>query len=223
MAACLVMTSTAWAVGDGPDTDGWKVVFADDFDRDKLGERWKVVGGDWSIDDGALKGRLRKKDAGQYEYHEADLSLGGIELPPRLEVRYETWSPDEVGSEAKFMSEAGDAGIVMAFLGVAHPAYNAKGALLFVFKEMFYRLAGRAAAAELVPRKRHKVRILRDEDRLKLFLDGKEVVSAVVAEFKDLRVLRLHLVGTWGKDGSTIFFDNLEVLVPKAEARSNSD
>jgi hypothetical protein len=199
---------------DAPDTDGWKVVLSDKFDRDKPGERWKVVHGDWTIEDGALKGRLTRKDLPQYEYREADIALKGTGIPATVEVRYETWSPDEVGSEAKFLTEAGDGGIILACLGVEHPAYRSKGTMALVFKDMVYRSLGIEPNAELAPRVHHKIRLDRQEDRVMIFLDGKKVLSADVSDAKGLRDLSLHLVGTWGKEGSVVYFDNLEVRIP---------
>ena len=50
---------------------------------------------------------------------------------------------------------------------------------------------------------------------MRLFFDGNEVVSADVSAAKDLRDLTLHLQGTFGNEGSVIYFDNLEVRVPQ--------
>src|SRR5262245_30096526 len=199
VALLLASSSGATRGDDGPDTGAWKVVFSDKFDRDKIGERWKVVHGDWTIEDGAIKGRFSKKDVGQFDYREADIALKGLEVPSVVEVRYETWSPDEVGSEAKLLTEADDGGIIVGCLGTEHPAYKAKGAMALVFKDMMYQQVGTEPSAELTPKVRHKVRLLREEDRVTLFLDGKKVLSADVSGAKDLRGLGLHLVGTWGK------------------------
>ncbi len=204
---------------DGPGTDVWKVVYSDKFDRDKVGESWKVVHGDWTIENGALKGRLSKKDLGQLDYHDADIALKGTKIPSTVEVRYETWSPDEVGSEAKFLTEADDGGIIVACLGVEHPAYKSKGTMAFVFKEKGYRSVGREPNAELAPKVRHKVRLVRKEDQVTLFLDGKNVLSTDVADAKGFRDLDLHLVGTWGKEGSVVYFDNLEVRIPPDQSK----
>jgi len=204
---------------DRPDTDNWKVVFSDKFDRDKVGERWKVVHGDWTIENGALKGRLSKKDLGQFDYHDADIALQGTKIPATVEVRYESWSPDEVGSEAKYLTAADDGGIIIACLGVEHPAYKAKGTMAFVFKEMAYQRVGTEPNAEFAPKVRHKVRLVRKEDEVTLFLDGKKVLSADVSDAKGLRDLNLHLVGTWGKEGSVVYFDNLEVRIPPEQSK----
>jgi hypothetical protein len=210
-AAALLTISPRGTRGDEPDTESWKIVFSDKFDGGKVGERWKTVHGDWSIEDGALKGRLTKKEQPGYDYHETDIALKGVEIPSNVEIRYDTWSPDEVGSEAKFLTQAGDGGIVLAFLGVDHPAFNAKGAMAFVFKDMSYEMVGREPGAVLVPKERHKVRMVRKEDQVTLFLDGKKVLSADVSNARGLHDLNLHLVGTWGKEGSVVYFDNLEV------------
>ena len=152
MTVLLGVSPGATRGDDGPDTVGWQVVFSDKFDGDKVGEHWKVVYGDWSIEDGALKGRLKKKDLASYDYREADIALKGTEIPGTVEVRYETWSPDEVGSEAKFLTEANDGGIIMAFLGIEHPAYKAKGTMALVFKEMGYRSVALRRTPNSLPR-----------------------------------------------------------------------
>jgi len=219
VAVLLGISPGATRGDDGPDTNGWKVVYSDKFDRDKVGERWKVVYGDWTIENGALKGRLRKEELGQYDFHEADIALQGTKIPATVEVRYETWSPDEVGSEAKFLTEADDGGIIMACLGVEHPAYKAKGTMAFVFKEIVYRSVGSEPNAELAPKVRHKVRLVRKDDQVTVFLDGKKVLAADVSDAKGLRDLNLHLVGTWGKEGSVVYFDNLEVRIPPDQSK----
>lgn len=199
--------------GDVPETSNWKVIFSDKFDRDKIGNDWKTAYGEWVIEDGALKGTLRKRDDVQYEYHDANIALNDKVIPAVVEVSYETWSPDEVGSEAKFLTQAADAGIIMGFLGVEHPFYKQKGAMVFVQRTNFALVASNKEA-ELARAVHHKVRLVRNNDRVTLFLDSKEVVSADVSAAKEFRDLRLHLVGTWGKDGSIVYFDNLVVRVP---------
>ncbi len=199
--------------GDAPDTSKWKVIFSDKFDRDKIGDGWTTAHGEWTVEDGVLKGTLRKRDDVQYEYHDADIALKEKEFPAVVEVSYETWSPDEIGSEAKFLTEAADAGIIMAFLGIEHPFYKEKGAMVFVQHTNFKRVASNKEA-ELATAVHHKVRLVRENDRVTLFLDSKELLSADVSDAKEFRDLKLHLVGTWGKDGSTVYFDNLVVRVP---------
>jgi hypothetical protein len=204
--------------GDAPDTSKWKLVFSDKFDRDKIGDRWKVGHGEWTVEDGVLKGKLGKRGDADSDYRDADIVLKETQIPTKVEVRYETWSPDEIGSEAKFLNESADGGIIMAFLGVTHPAYQEKGAMVLVQQTNFQRV-GSDKGAELTPNVHHKVRLVRDEDRVTLFLDGKEILSADVSAAKELRDLKLHLVGTWGKEGSVVYFDNLEVRTPADQGK----
>jgi hypothetical protein len=218
VAVLLGVSHGAGTNGDTPDTSKWKVVFADKFDRYKVGDHWKVAHGDWTVEDGILKGTLRKRDDVQYEYHDADIALKETDIPAIVEVSYETWSPVEIGSEAKFLTEAADAGIIMGFLGVEHPFYKEKGAMVFVQQTNFTRVAS-DKTAELAPTVHHKVRLVRGDDHVSLFLDGKEILSADVSNAKELRDLKLHLVGTWGKEGSVVYFDNLEIRVPADQGK----
>jgi hypothetical protein len=83
------------------------------------------------------------------------------------------------------------------------------------FKEQAYRCVGRAPRnTALTPKVRHKVRLVRKEDQATFFLDGKKVLSPNVSDAKGFRDLNLHLAGTWGKEGSVVYFDNLEVRIP---------
>jgi len=36
---------------------GWLLVFSDDFKRDRLGDNWRVLDGEWAVADGQLTGR----------------------------------------------------------------------------------------------------------------------------------------------------------------------
>lgn len=219
LAAVLLGTSFGAADGDDPDTDKWKMVFSDAFDRAKVGDRWKVGHGEWTIEGGALKGRLVKRGDVAYEARYADIALTAPDLPANVEVRYETWSPDELSSEAKFLSEADGRGIVMAFLGVEHPFMKAKGPMVFFQRLKGFRRADDVGKAEFTPKDRHKVRLLRMGDSLALYLDGKAVLTADITDAKEISDLKLHLMGNWGKEGSVIYFDNLEVRVPAEPAR----
>jgi hypothetical protein len=213
LAVLLGASYAATKAGDLPDTSNWKVIFSDKFDRDKIGDGWKTAHGEWVVEDGALKGTLRKRNDVEYEYHDANIALNDKVIPSVVEVSYETWSPDQVGSEAKFLTEAADAGIIMGFLGVEHPFYKEKGAMVFV-QHTNFNLVASNKEAELAPTVHHKVRLVRENDRVTLFLDSKEILSADVSDAKEFGNLKLHLVGTWGKDGSIVYFDNLLVRVP---------
>lgn len=51
---CLIFTFCAVAIIADDNNRQWKTVFQDDFQREKLGDAWKAVNGDWRISDGKL-------------------------------------------------------------------------------------------------------------------------------------------------------------------------
>ena len=107
----------------------------------------------------------------------------------------------------------------MSFMGALHPAYQEKGAMLyFVEQGKYYRVSANKEA-EFTPKVRHKVRLVRKENRVTLCLDGKVAVSADVSSAKDLRDLGLLLQGTTGKEGSFVYFDNFEIRVPPDQVK----
>ncbi|HEV3165249.1 MAG TPA: hypothetical protein VGZ22_14580 [Isosphaeraceae bacterium] len=197
------------------DTEGWNVLVSDDFNRDELGKRWQPTIGGWSIEDGAIKGVLRRDQTVPYELNIADIGLQQQKLPATVEIRYESWSPDELGSEAKLLNSDGTRGLIAALYGAPHPAIKSKGAVVFL-----QEMAGRFVIAAVNERfdfkskDRHKVRIVRQPEGITIFADGKQVISASMNNRSGTQEPYLHLVGTFGKEGAVVFFDNLEIRVP---------
>ena len=94
VAVLLGASYTTTKDGDAPDTSKWKVIFSDKFDREQIGDGWKIAHGEWVVEDGVLKGTLRKRDDVEYDYHDARIALKDTAIPSVVEVSYETWSPD---------------------------------------------------------------------------------------------------------------------------------
>jgi len=199
------------------DTTGWVALWSDDFNRVDLGESWKPRIGQWSLEGGALKGVFARDRSVPFEFFTADVILQGRPLPETVEIRYESWSPDEIGSEAKLLNDDGTRGVIAALYGTPHPALQSKAAVLFVMTEAnSFDTVAVNERFSFKPQDHHKVRIVRQPEGVTAFVDGEQVVSAAVGTRPESREPKLHLVGTFGKEGTLVFFDNLEIRVPRA-------
>jgi hypothetical protein len=197
------------------DTKGWVELVADDFDREEIGKLWRPTRGAWSIEGGALKGVLAADPTMPAGSGLADVLLRGRDLPPVVEVSYESWSPDEVGSEAKLLDADASQGLIAALYGVPHPALASKGAVVFLQAGANrYDVVATDRAFAFRPEVRHKVRIVRQPEGVTVFVDEKPVISAAVGAAPEARQPGLHLVGTFGREGSVVYFDHLKIRVP---------
>ena len=195
------------------DTAGWKVVFSDKFDRKEIGEGWKTITGDWTIDEGAIRGELKGPEGS--EFRGADIVLTKLVLPKSFELTYETWFPVELGSEVKVLSEDNDHGFFAIVMGTDGP-YLKKGTTVMHHKDKdSYNPIDQNAKADVSIDKHHKMRLVYHEDGISLYQDGRRVSAARLPDVKTFGPLKVHLVGTWGGESSLIYFDNLEVRAPK--------
>ena len=197
------------------DTTDWVTFWSDDFNRTEPGANWKAIVGQVSMADGALNGVFARDPSVPFAFYSADLAPEGRALPDTVEIRYECWSPADVGSEAKLLDGAGMRGLVMALYGTPHPALKSKAAAVFAMTGP-NRFDTVAANEQFVftPHDHHKVRIVRQPEGVTVFVDGGPATSAAMGTRPELREPNLHLAGTFGKEGIAIFFDNLEIRVP---------
>ena len=104
--------TTARPVAKIVDTQNWVEYFADDFSRSELGADWKPVLGEWSIENGTLKGILSGEVRGPVRLFAADVALQGRPIPESFEVTFDCWTEDELGSEIKLLNAEGTRGII---------------------------------------------------------------------------------------------------------------
>jgi hypothetical protein len=69
------------------------------------------------------------------------------------------------------------------------------------------------------PKDRHRVRVVRQPDRLFVLVDDKLISTTELGTIPELPPLKLDLAGTWGKDGMLVYFDNLEIRTPLSASR----
>ncbi len=85
-----------------PSTQDWPVVVRDEFDRPDLGDRWKILRGRWSIENGAARGLLEPRPGSSPSYQAAAIAPRNLCLPSTADVRFECWSPRDIHVEARF-------------------------------------------------------------------------------------------------------------------------
>jgi hypothetical protein len=198
-----------------PRTDQWKVIFADDFNRDTLGQRWVPLSRRWSLEKGALRGELHP-----FSYLKMSFITASIEprlkLPATVEISFDCWTPDELNQQTYLHSKNRLRGLVASLLGVSQHLKTKGASLLWQASAITFPTLSLNPRFEFKPGKRYRVRILRQPGRFSLFVDGAEVVSTAVP---DQEAQGLELQGISGKVGSAIFFDNVQIRAPAGPSR----
>ena len=202
-----------------PDTQDWKVVLSDDFDRDEVGDAWTVKNGQWALEDGALRGTVENQGASTMP--SAGIRALDVKMPEYLEVEYDTWWPEGAISEVKLSDLDTRRDYIAGLCGSPHPILVGRGET-GTGAQMLSSIAGRSGAGrwiakdpefELKPGQRYHIRLLRQPNRLTLFVDGKEIFSELVPTI-DARTLRFY--GS-GPESAILYFDNLVVRAPEGE------
>jgi WD40 repeat protein len=199
-------------------TDDWPVIFADKFERTELGPRWQPVKGTWSVEADRLKGVLAHTPIPPVlpEFNSALILPRDLPMPSTVEVRFDCWTADEVNCEVKFHDADLANGLCTMLMG--NPtAFSSgeKGSLIIVESMGGYRTVADNTTVTLEPNRHYRVRVLREPERLSVFVDGRPVITHPVPR---LDVPFLHLQGSFGKAGGVIYFDNVEVRAPEHTA-----
>ena len=149
---------------------GWHLVFQDDFDRKKLGDKWKVIDGKWSLADGTLTGSGALISARGFP---ADNAAGF----QRLEFEAVTTLPAT--------SKVSD---LSSFIHCEHTADDREpwksGGYFFQFGGRYNSVTQLARGGEtlristeakITPKKVHQVVLENDRGELRCFVDGEAV------------------------------------------------
>ena len=161
---------------------GWELVFSDEFDRKELGGDWTVLEGNWTVEDGALRG--------------SGTLVSSRDFPGGNAVGYLRMEFDavtDVGA-AGFLGKGAAAPRVSDMSAVLHGKL-VEEATDFLESGYFFqfggkwnktnqiRKAGRTLVADGEPQKRiapnkvHKIVVESDHGRLSLFVDGRCVLT----------------------------------------------
>jgi WD40 repeat protein/serine/threonine protein kinase len=204
-----------------PNTDGWQRLYRDDFDRDQLGERWKALDGTrWTLRDGMLRGDLTMLREGR-RFTNAEVELERVELPRTVEVRFRARVSQPTQVLTQLYDPRHERALVPMLTGMPQP-FGFTGAAVLLIRDLggrrHFPLLGAPRDAKLTPGKDHEVRIVRQEERLWMFLDGDLVLAEDVPAIDGQR-LRLQGNTSEPVPNAEIAFGEVEVRAPAAAIR----
>ena len=198
-----------------PDTSDWTVQFEDNFD-DNISEDWQRISGEWSVVDGAACGILEQPEGGFEAYDRLEREFQ--DLPDTFELKYDTWtsapmlassflrlptdSPTPLGHRIALTSFPDR---LLVFQG-----QPGTGVSLETSADFGYWINRNASDFNVEPGQHYKVRILRQPQRITVFVDGQQVLSERVRNTAT-RSIRFF---ARGEDGTKMFVDNVKIRVP---------
>ncbi len=194
----------------------WVPVFEDDFERDDLGDRWKVQEGEWSIKDGQLIGT--HKPLSSYPQITAATVVPDIPMPSRWEIEYDAQidQPMILGVGAGDLGEVH--GIAAYFLGMTNTPFRwnrgEKGVSIIASSKGALREAASRRDGEFGfdSGRTYRFRIRRTGPLLETWIDNQPYRSARVPMTMPLGILSLQSL--FGEQGSGLMVDNVVIKVP---------
>ena len=170
----------------------WKLAFEDNFNRPVLGKNWKIIHGNWKIENGVLAGR-------------GDAIYVNKKFPGDQKLCFDAWvSPGGTACDLdgiladKKMERYGNSGYLFAF-----GTYGNNFSKINREKVQILRLD----APVITPGKKHRIICEKSGNQLTWTIDGKKV-----AEYREsFRTLDGDFIGLYTDAGG--FFDNVKVFI----------
>jgi WD40 repeat protein len=215
----LIKLWEARAAAPPPRTEGWSLLFHDTFTADGDLGRWKPSEkSPWEVRSGALHGRqVNLKVNDNFSFPFAGVECSGVKLPRTAEVRlaFPADRPLVVGIHLAARPD-GQGAYTVLLSGGAAPFGRPCAKLQRVSEGWRVAYVGLERAFTMRPGQWHHVRVLRQPQRISVFVDGIETLSEPIL---DVELPYLSLQGSWGAVGDEIEFKDIEVRAPADAAR----
>jgi WD40 repeat protein/tRNA A-37 threonylcarbamoyl transferase component Bud32 len=197
----------------------WIVLFEDDFERHELGDEWNIVNGNWTIASGVARGVLGRETGISSAY--AATIAARPRLPENVEVSYDLRTGAQISFETKLVGRVDREWLIAAHVSRTGMFYNRgeKGfaVLILPADSVFQEIARKQDDFTLAPDRSYHIRTVRNEGRLRMFVDETLVLEAEVPDGVVANTLQLHAVH--GARGDLVFIDNVRVRTPKVQPR----
>jgi WD40 repeat protein/tRNA A-37 threonylcarbamoyl transferase component Bud32 len=195
----------------------WIVLFEDDFQRYRLGERWNVVNGNWTIEDGVARGVLGRESGNSSSF--AATIAARSPLPENVEVSYDLRTGAGISFETKLVGRIQLEWLIAAHVSRTGLSYNRGergfAVLILPAQSVFQELARKQEDFTFTPDRTYRIRTVRNDGRFRMFVDETLVLEAEVPDGLVANVLQLHAVH--GMRGDEVFIDNVKVRTPRAQ------
>lgn len=187
-------------------------LFTDDFERKSLGKQWTTPYGDWTIVDGALKGKLVEVPSvpGYISAAAAPKTI----LPSYSEIEYDTWSETPMIFQTTFADTSSQNAVSALYIGLPVPFVNAgrQGAAVSIWSNWtndFTHATDKGFRFE--PNRKYRVKSICDGRTLKVYCDGVFITERKIPSGFQLTTVTVS--GAFATTGSTVYFDNVTVRI----------
>jgi tetratricopeptide (TPR) repeat protein len=198
-----------------PESSEWTVLFEDNFDN-SISQDWQRLAGEWSVVEGAACGTLKQPNGG-FEGN-CRLEREIPDLPSTFEVEYEVKT--QLQMLAACILRSGDDVVQPNGHRVALTSFPDRdlvnqgkpglGASLLIHASVGNWFSQSAPDFRFEPNRLYKVRILRQPQRITVFVNDEQILSERVRNI-DTRSIRLI---ARGEEGMKMFVDNFRVRTP---------
>jgi WD40 repeat protein len=193
-------------------TDDWPVLFRDDFSKDGPADHWQpAFDSHWEIRGGSLRSRQVRATAAGTTFPIAIASLSAVDLPRAVEVRvsYRAEKPQVMG--VTLSDRLGQRSYSPLLWGGGPMPHGPCVSLMQITPGAKISDVGVGRKFTMQPGRWRQVRVLREPERIRVYVDGEEYLSERIP---DIDLPRLSLQGAWGEVGDEIEFKDLEIRAP---------
>ncbi len=218
------------------DTSEWQVVLEETFDEGITAD-WQQLAGQWAVVNGAASGTLKRIEESIPGFARLEREVPGA--PATCQIEYETWVSDPMvtacflrqpprknplgflGQLAKPADQRREIGLRVALVSGSDPVLTKQGrpdtGINLLTHAAFGYWINKSVPEFNVERGKHyKVRIIRQPQRVTVFIgDEKEMKEVLSERVRNIETRSIRFFAR-GEEGTKMFIDNVKISIPAA-------